>query len=293
MSRKDAPGSYHGVYINLDRSVARRDYVEAQLAEFGLKDRYIRFPAVDGTKLPGGGSLRPGERGAFLSHSRALDEARGRGSDVHILEDDALLSEHVRSVIEEAIASKLFERYDLLFTDMMVSCHVGMLKSLKGAFDTFGMRAPGPIRLKELEPIDLKQQNFACMTSYVVGAGSTERLGALYEQEIERGPRLPVDLFVRDCVHAGKLKAACLFPFLTSFRLGELFESTIAAGAAANPSVTVLAALRYSFFVNRDLVGAKRYLDSATRRGRKPTNAHHDLIVQALEFVMSDDFKEF
>jgi GR25 family glycosyltransferase involved in LPS biosynthesis len=293
MSREEASTSYRGVYINLDRSVARREHVDAQLAELGLRDRYIRFPAVDGTKLPAGGNLRPGERGAFLSHSRALDEARARGGYVHILEDDALLSEHVRPVIEEAIATKLFERFDLLFTDMMVSCHLGMLKSLKSAFDTFGKRAPGPIKLNELQPIDLKQQNFACMTSYVVGAGSTERLGALYRQEIERGPRLPVDLFVRDCVHAGKLKAACLFPFLTSFRLGELFESTIAAGAAANPSVTVLAALRYSFFVNHDLPSAKRYLDTATRRGRKPTNPHHDLIVQALEFVMSDDFKEF
>ncbi len=129
----------------------------------------------------------------------------------------------------------------------------------------------------------------------MVGARSAERVLALYRQEIEQGPRLPVDLFVRDCVHARKLRAACLFPFLTSFRLDELLASTIAAdaGAAANPSVTVLAALRYSFFVNRDLSSAKRYMDAATRAARKPTNAHHDLIVQALEFVMSDDFKEF
>jgi len=107
--------------------------------------------------------------------------------------------------------------------------------------------------------------------------------------------RLPVDLFVRECVHAGKLKAACLFPFPTSFRLDELFGSTIAgeAGAPANPSVSVLAALRYSFFIGRDLDSAKRLLDGATNTGRKPANAHHDMIVQALEFVMSDDFKEF
>ena len=55
----------------------------------------------------------------------------------------------------------------------------------------------------------------------------------------------------------------------------------------------MLAALRYSFFVERDLTTAKRYLDAATRKARKPTNAHHDLIVQALDFVMSDNFKEF
>jgi GR25 family glycosyltransferase involved in LPS biosynthesis len=296
MSRHEAPALYHGVYINLDRSAARRERFETQLVQFGIADRYARFVAVDGAGLPPDKSqLRIGEQGAFHSHFRALDEALKREGCIHILEDDALLSEHVRPVIEEAIGANVFERYDLLFTDMMFGCHLGMLKFLKAAFDRVELRWPHPLRLRDMQIIDLKQQIFSCLTSYVVGVRSAERLLALYREEIRRGLRLPVDLFIRECVHAGKLKAACIFPFLTSFRLEELFGSTIAgeAGAPANPSVSVLAALRYSFFVDRDLESAKRLLDAATRIGRKSTNAHHDLIVQALEFVMSDDFKEF
>jgi GR25 family glycosyltransferase involved in LPS biosynthesis len=296
MSKQDTPAPYHGLYINLERSVQRRERMDTQLAELGLEGRYVRFPAVDGAAIGSAGTVRPGERGAFHSHAKALEEARSHRGGVHILEDDAVLSHHVRPVIDEAIiAAKLFERFDLVFTDMMLSCHLGVLKFLKGAYDRLALPRSGPLRLSDLQVIDLKQQNFACLTSYVVSEGAIDRVLRLYRQEIEQGPRMPVDLFVRDCVHTGKLRAACLFPFLTSFKLEELFGSTIAgeAGAVANPSVTVLAALRYSFFVERNLEAAKRYLDAATRSGRKPTNTHHDLIVQVLEFVMSEDFKEF
>jgi hypothetical protein len=55
----------------------------------------------------------------------------------------------------------------------------------------------------------------------------------------------------------------------------------------------VLAVLRYLFFVNRDLAKAKAFLDAATKENRRPTNPHHDMIVQALEFVVSADFQEF
>ncbi len=166
MSRQDRPLPYHGVYINLDRSVERRVRLEAQLVEFGLKDRYARFPAVDGTALgQASTNLRPGERGAFLSHCKALSEARARGGCVHIMEDDALLSEHVRPVIEEAISSNLFERYDLIFTDMMVNCHLGMLKFLRSAFAALALPRQGSLRLQDLQLVDLEQQNFACLTS--------------------------------------------------------------------------------------------------------------------------------
>ena len=55
----------------------------------------------------------------------------------------------------------------------------------------------------------------------------------------------------------------------------------------------VLAVLRYLFFLNRDSVKAKAFLDAATKENRRPTNPHHDMIVQALEFVISADFQEF
>jgi GR25 family glycosyltransferase involved in LPS biosynthesis len=295
MSGDTAP-SYHGLYINLDRSVARRAAMDAQLAALGLQDRYSRFAAVDGETLPPSrSSLRHGELGAFFSHMRALESARSSGGTaVHIMEDDALLSEHVRPVIEDAVASGLFQRFDILFTDVLSPPHLGMLKGLKSVFDRVDAPAVRALRLSDLQVIDLAGQNFSCLTSYVVAANSIDRMLALYAAEAQIGPSKPVDLFVRDGVLSGKLRAAFLFPFITSLRLEEIAGSTIGGSTlAANPSVIVLAVLRYLFFVNRDIAKAKAFLDAATKGNRRPTNPHHDMIVQALEFIISADFQEF
>ncbi len=292
----DSATSYHGFYINLDRSAARRVAMDAQLSALGLKDHYRRFAAVDGNSLPPSRSgLRQGELGAFFSHMRALEAVRSsRGGAIHIMEDDALLSEHVRPVIEDAIGAGLFQRFDILFTDILAPPHLGMLKALKSAFDRVEISAKRALRLSDLQVLDLAGQNFSCLTSYVVGVNSIDRMLALYAEEAKNGPSKPVDLFVRDCIGTGKLRAAFLFPFVTSFRLEEIASSTIGGSPlAANPSVIVLAVLRYLFFVSRDLKKAKAFLDAATKENRRPTNPHHDLIIQALEFVVSADFQEF
>ena len=49
--RAASTASYVGAFINLDRSPQRRAEMEGQLAELGIADRYVRFPAIDGSKL--------------------------------------------------------------------------------------------------------------------------------------------------------------------------------------------------------------------------------------------------
>jgi hypothetical protein len=242
-----------------------------------------------------GSKLRPGEVGAFFSHMRALESARSSGgAAIHIMEDDALLSEHVRPVIEDAVAAGLFQRFDILFTDVLAAPHLGMLKGLKSVFDRVDAPAKRPLRLSDLQMIDLAGQSFSCLTSYVVGTNSIDRILALYAAEAQGVPSKPVDLFIRECIMSRKLRAAFLFPFVTSFRLEEIAGSTIGGlTPAANPSVMVLAVLRYLFFVDRDLAKAKAFLDVATKGNRRATNPHHDMIVQALEFIISADFQEF
>jgi hypothetical protein len=293
MTRETA--SYQGIYINLDRSVLRRQRMDAQLAALDLSDRYTRLSAVDGAVLNLASSkIGRGETGAFLSHARALEQAQQPDLPLHILEDDALLSEHVRPVIEDAIANGLFERFDILFTDIFVNAHLGMLKGLKAAFDRVAPPLSRPLRLADLQVLDLARENFACLTSYIVGAKSRDRVLGLYRAELEKGPTKPVDLFLRDCVAEGRLRAGLLFPFVTSFRLDEVAASTIAAGTqVAKPSVMVLAVLRYLFFVGRDLGYAKACLDAATQRNRRESDSHHAMLAQALEFVLSADFQQF
>jgi GR25 family glycosyltransferase involved in LPS biosynthesis len=293
MTRETAP-SYQGFYINLDRSVLRDERMQAQLAALGLMDRYTRLPAIDGAVLNRASGIGTGETGAFLSHARALELAQALGLPVHVLEDDALLSEHIAPVIADAIAAGLFENFDILFTDIFVNAHLGMLKGLKAAFDRTAPPLSRPLRLADLQVLDLARENFACMTSYIVGAKSLDRILALYRAELEKGPTKPVDLFLRDCVFEGRLRAGLLFPFITSFRLDEIAGSTIAEGSQiASPSVMVLAVLRYLFFVGRDLGYAKACLDAATKQNRRETDPHNAMMAQALEFVLSADFQQF
>ena len=285
---------YHGLYINLDRSTERRAVMERQLDRYSLAPFYARFPAIDGLGLDSPRSaIGKGETGCFHSHYRALLSARPRGTFVHIMEDDALLSEHVRPVIEQAIATNLFENFDVLFTDTFVAPHLGMLKFLKSSFDDLPDRRP--LKLEDLKVVDLANQNFPCLTSYVVSPKATDRLLALYQQEIALGPRGPVDLFVRGAVNAGQLRAACAFPFVTSFALEEVAKSTLddRGEKTERPGVMVLAALRHLFFVERDLRTVKRYLDEAAAVAGVKGDDHRALMVQALDFVLSDAFKEF
>jgi GR25 family glycosyltransferase involved in LPS biosynthesis len=285
---------FHGLYINLDRSTERRAAIERQLDRHGLSPFYARFGAIDGAALNGARStIGKGETGCFHSHYRALLSARARGKFVHIVEDDVLLSDHLRPVIEQAIATNLFDQFDLVFTDTFVAPHLGMLKFLKSSFDE--LPATRPLGLEHLKVVDLANQNFSCLTSYVVSPKATDRLLALYQQEIALGPRAPVDLFVRGAVNAGQLRAAALFPFVTSFALDEVAKSTLDERSEKTEryGVMVLAALRYSFFVDRDLKLAQRYLDEATRAASSKPDDHRAFIGQALDFVLSDAFKEF
>lgn len=288
-----AQGAYLGLYINLDRSEARRQAFEKQLAALDLQARYFRFPAVDGKTLdPSNSPLKPGEIGVFHSHCRALESARGTGKCVHVLEDDALLSRHVAPVLDEAVATNVFEKYDLLFTDMWVHCHVGFMKSVKQQFDSVRIPETQPLRLHQLSFIDLAQVFHAAFQSYVVGAKSIDRVIQLYRQELQRGPTIPVDIFIQQQVLAGNLRAACLFPYLTSFRLEDVAKSTIQdqGEMEGQPSLMVMSVLRYLFFVDCDLDYAQSILDTADRTRSRTPDRRHDLMAQATKFVLSGDF---
>ena len=286
---------YRGLYINLDRSGVRRERMETQLAAFGLRERYARFAAIDGSALGASASrIKSGELGAFHSHMRALESEASYGLPVHILEDDALLSEHLKPVIEDAVAARLFDRFDILFTDTFIPPHVGMLKALKDVFDKVAGSGRPNLRLGDLQVLDLARENFSCLTSYVVAPNAIAKITALARAELANGPAKPIDLFLRECVHAGRLRAGLVFPFVSSFDLAEVAASTIGAGTAASgPSVMVLAVLRYLFFVKRDLNYAKTCLDAATLQNRRKADSHHAMMAQALEFVLSADFKQF
>jgi GR25 family glycosyltransferase involved in LPS biosynthesis len=288
--------NYRGIYINLDRSTARRAALQAQFEKFCIAPIYSRFAAIDGSRVARrpGCKITPGEEGAFRSHAEAIREAALHNAPLHLLEDDAVLSSAMQPVISEAVAAGLLDRFDLLFTDSFVTPDLGMLKVLTSSFQNCAARKAHRIALADLQLLDMSRQNFSCLTSYVVSPQAAPRLVSLLDAELKSGPRLPVDLFLRHCAQAGKITAGLLAPFVTCFNLDEVRQSTIAAGAeVAKRSVLVLAVLRSIFFVERDLVAAKACLETALAGIAQKSSDETQLVLQALAFILSDEFRQF
>ena len=103
------------------------------------------------------------------------------------------------------------------------------------------------------------------------------------------GPALPNDLYLREEVRAGRIKAGLLFPFLSSVAVDA--PSTIARHTASE-AVSVL--LRSSFFVEADMAASRRAMDEILRvTGPWPQDARLDLIADILRFFVSDRFTPF
>lgn len=289
---------YAGFYINLDRSPDRRREIEAELQKHNLAGLYARFPAVDGAKeAPAGSKLKPGETGCFFSHYRALLAARETGAGAHLLEDDAILSDQLGPTARLILGSRIFEQYDILFTDTFVHPDLQEIKNYKRIFDTLipdPARPPASIKFKTFS---LAGRNMATTPSYFVGASTIQRVIEVFKREIDAGLSLPLDLFMRKAADEGRLRIGCLFPFLTSVRMEHILNTTIAARdkQETNPSVLALALLRYSFFVGRDLKGyALPMLDSIMQPlAAAPPDPHRAFLLKVLDFYLSPSYRDF
>jgi GR25 family glycosyltransferase involved in LPS biosynthesis len=281
---------YTGIYINLDRSPERRGQIEEELRNCNLLDRYIRLPASDGTLLPSSGApLKPGEIGCFHSHYRALLHAQHDRRLVHILEDDALLSEHVEGFAANATVAGLFDNFDIIFTETYVHANPFTLRFLKEGIDSAftrqgELRADFGVRLFGLAMMEL-----TCTSSYFVAPNSINRVLAVLKTELDAGPRMPLDLCLRAAADDGALKIACTMPFLTSVRLESIIGSTIASPheRAAGLDLALQSLLRYSFFVKRDLQG---YAMPHLRQMVDPNAArdsHHQLMASVLSSILA------
>jgi GR25 family glycosyltransferase involved in LPS biosynthesis len=282
-----------GFYINLDRSIDRRNSIEAQIETLGIGHIYKRFPAVDGSKLAPAGRMKPGEVGIFRSHRDVLAAARGSGKFIHVLEDDQLLSEFMMPAIGLAVSRGMFDRFDIIFTDIGGINDFRVIRDLKLRYDeSIPFRAEN-IFCEKLQLIDLARFNFAGMTSYVVSPAGVDRLLAIYAQEMKRGLQVPVDLLVRREVRQGRLRAAAFFPFLTTSSLDSVGGTT--SGRTINDSFLMMALLRHSFFVNRDLDGAAGKLLFEVMARAKPGagDRHHEFIMTIMSYILSKEFKPF
>lgn len=246
--------NYRGYYINLDRSLERRAAVEAELRRHHAESRYERFPAVDGQSCSiTNNKLGPGPAGCFLSHAKLLEQNLANPAHLHIVEDDVLYSPYAADLLDMVITNKTLSQFDLLFTDVYVPLSLETIRLYKDLYDRCMLPgASGERAFKEFRVVDLAAVNFASMASYLVNKDSISKLSELYRGHIEAGMTIPIDLFVRNLVHKGTLKAGCLFPFVTSVEPDTLVHMGASRRPQEKLSVLVSFLLRYSFYVGCD-----------------------------------------
>lgn len=293
LGRATSAASYVGTYINLDRSPDRRRDMQAQLDALGLADRYVRFPAIDGNTLGYKGPLRPGEAGSFLSHYRALEQLRGAGKCVHIMEDDALMSRAMAPMIEFAISQGIFEHFDIIFTEVYVLFeYLSSIRFHKQQYDDFLVKSKTDFRTA-FKVLNLEGQTFYGLSSYVVSAKAVDRVLAYFRQEADRGPTVANDVFVCRLSRERKLRIGYLFPFVTTLRLERALEATVSGRPSDRYAMVTLGSnlIRYSFFVERDLAGyGSSLLAQATEQCvSRPRDEHQDFITRAMEYVVMID----
>ena len=287
---------YDGYYINLDRSPDRRANMERQFDAFGLGRTYRRFAAIDGATWPPRPGIRPGERGIFQSHISVLAEGGKSGRPIHIVEDDIILSPYAAPAINLIVRNGVIDQYDLIFSETLVPPDLRALRQFKSIYDKAMVAGMG-FNLARLQIIDLATIRFSGATSYVVNPRSVERILGIYQEHWAKGPVAAFDFVLREEVQAGRLKAACAFPFVTSIDLDGIVRSTAGRLPASPDEVStglVMALLRYSFYVGRDLEFATVTMNQILERtfGRE-LDLHRVLIEQAVGFILSDRFNVF
>jgi GR25 family glycosyltransferase involved in LPS biosynthesis len=255
--------TWSGYYINLDRSAGRRANMEARLGSAGLAGRYQRFAAVDGASLAPTKLLSAPVHACFRSH-HDLIAAHGGSEFIHIVEDDAIFSPEMERVISAALSSNALADVDLVFLNLTVAAEVGTLRKMKLGFEESQ-------RTKQCRLIDLRGFPFAGSMSYLVNPSAVPRILRALQDEMRHGPNLPIDLFFRREIHAGRLQRRCFLPFLTTT---DHTPSTISA--ASNPGIELLVELSRSFYIEANHAEGLTRVQSIG--SREPEDRHLDLL---------------
>jgi hypothetical protein len=274
---------YRGLFINLDRNEARREQLTRDLADCGAAARYERFAAVDGHAAAAQHptELDPGSLGLWLTHERLLEAHRDSDLDLHVIEDDVSLAGDVVARIDETLGRAHSEQpdWDVIWTEMFVPVDTAVYLELTERLVRFHKS-----RHVQLYPLD--RIDFAGTTSMLINRRAVGKYADLISGNWRQGH--PIDLFLRDRVQGGDLRALVTVPFLTTLSRQNT-ESDIRG--AHDRSRRVWDTYRRSFFIAADLGTLLNEMTELTRNAKAPQRA--TIFCLAHLFAMSDQYERF
>lgn len=280
--------SYAGLYINLDRCPERRAEMEAELARYGLSERYRRHPAAEGDTLDlPNPRLNNGEIGCFISHAAALGDHLGTGEHLHIAEDDTVFAPGTEAVLNRIIASGEIDAYDVLFADIALPLSNDAYREFKTLYDSIMVRdAAGAIKGAAFQILGLSPHMAPAASSYLVNKNALGKIHRLLQDELTQGARLPVDAFLLEKIRDGTIKAGFIFPFITSVRVERTMDSTVRKVADTTLRFTASNLARASFFIGCD-IGECEKLFQKHFPAPPAEDRHAQLLAQILAFSLS------
>jgi GR25 family glycosyltransferase involved in LPS biosynthesis len=246
--------NYSGYYLNLDRDIERRRGVENQLAALSLQAIYQRYPAALGNVLNvQAPTLSPGAVGCFTSHYLLLKSLVDSPAHIHVVEDDIVFASSTEAVIDSVIKNGGLDKWDLLYTDMTIPVNLDVIREFSMLLDrcvTFNPK-DGALSVNQFTLIDLKARTFASTVSYLVNRRSVRKITDLLAAAMAGGLGKPIDLFYRQQIQQGQLKAACLFPFVTSVNVRQNLLTNIDDRSDTDmlKSILLSTLLRNLFFI--------------------------------------------
>ena len=284
---------WRGFYINLDRSPERRQAMERQITALGLQGSYSRFPAVDGHVLESVPGYRTrGELGIFRSHLELIRLAARSKVHVHVMEDDVRLSTLTAPCVAR-IAAWTHPRYDIVVLDTGIADHFGQYHALRKIMSS--MKASGqPFNITRL--LDLSQGYAWGMTSYILTPEGARKFQEEAEEELARGPKLPIDIVLARAVREGRMSMGATFPFLTWLNLDHATRSLADRHRERTFNETVQRLARYPFFVDADLRGflvpsLRKLIAQAERLGEDSMSPSSRRALSNARFLLEDAVK--
>lgn len=197
-------------YINLAKAVERRSAIEASFARAAAPGwRLARFNAIDTAFVDAHrleGARSKAEKACYLSHMAVIEAHAGSSEHLLVLEDDVEFGKATCEIVDGFLQQNPDADWDLIFLDVSIAGFSDMLSLYFNRRDLMKKRA--------VIPLDLAKFLFFGANAYIVNGRSFSKLLAC----LEAG--LPVDveydIYLQERIHDGQLKAAVLFPFVTT-----------------------------------------------------------------------------
>ena len=201
---------FKGFYSNLDKDKEREMILRNELDKRGKLAEYEKFAAIEGhTDEASKKSLKAGEHGLWKSWIKLLEiienDKDANYDYVHIIEDDAILSDQLYDLIEKLASKKTM--IDILMTDMYANISI---------YRTFEKHVAESLNQKERWKLLTTRSYTGCAASCIIHRSKIKKIKTLLREEYKSSNLIPIDNYWRRMSKEGRLTIVTTIPFLTT-----------------------------------------------------------------------------